>query len=335
MPRWSAYIRKKLRAFCRLRRIYGTPAFFGGDFLDYCFRENMPERIARLREGLDPESLALLDLLLERIKQFPSFYGDARPVVPFYAETDLLRTPQEETVARNLDAVFRREAAAFRFPPEARPERTAFYFYHGLRAMPPEVAASIRGKDFIDGGAYIGDSALALLRFEPRRIHSFDLSAKNIALFRRVMEMNGIGEDRIRPLALGLAETRRTIAWSDTGGESTNELVAGTDRAELIPLDDYAREHQLQVGFIKFDLEGAEFDAATGMIETLRRDRPVLSLSIYHNPRQFFELKPWLASLDLGYRFLIRRFSAVIDIPILDTCLLAYPAELAPASFHS
>lgn len=46
-----------------------------------------------------------------------------------------------------------------------------------------------------------------------------------------------------------------------------------------------------QVGFIKLDLEGYGVRALRGMEKTIRKDRPVLSLSIYHSPEELFETK--------------------------------------------
>ena len=58
---------------------------------------------------------------------------------------------------------------------------------------------------------------------------------------------------------------------------------------------------------IKLDVEGAELETIEGALETIRACRPVLLISVYHTPQDFFEIKPLLESLGLGYRFLVRK----------------------------
>ena len=61
-----------------------------------------------------------------------------------------------------------------------------------------------------------------------------------------------------------------------------------------------------------------------GGVNTIITQRPVLLISIYHNIDDFFEIKPWLQNMNLGYSFKIIR-------PILnysffnETMLLAEP----------
>ena len=44
-----------------------------------------------------------------------------------------------------------------------------------------------------------------------------------------------------------------------------------------------------------------------GAIETIKEQKPVLIISIYHNYSDFFEIKPMIENLNLGYKFRIIR----------------------------
>lgn len=331
-------LRNLLFRLAGLYHVRGIPGNMGGDFKEYGFRENMPDRIAALKAGLDAESIALLDVLIERIQRFPSLHAQGDPrwwPRAFFVEASLLMTPEEKDVRADLRAEFLRQSRGLVFPRKRKPDPYVFHYHHGLRELPGTIRDYIRDTEFIDGGAYIGDSALMLLRYEPRKVFSFEFSPKNANGFREVMQLNGVGGDRIELVPLGLAETRRTIRIDDSGGSDMNAFTPGNDEAALVSLDEYRDENASEhaggdgrVGFVKLDVEGGEIDAVRGMKKTLRKDRPVLSLSMYHNPEQFFELKPLVESFDLNYRFRIRRFSAVMSMPLVDTCLLAYPAEL-------
>jgi hypothetical protein len=49
-------------------------------------------------------------------------------------------------------------------------EMPVFYHKYGIPELPREVIKRLEGRDFIDGGAFIGDSALVLSEFKPRKI---------------------------------------------------------------------------------------------------------------------------------------------------------------------
>ena len=51
------------------------------------------------------------------------------------------------------------------------------------------------------------------------------------------------------------------------------------------------------------DIEGAEQPALRGAIQTLKRDRPRLAISLYHSMDDMVQIPRWIADLDRGYRF--------------------------------
>ncbi|MBS1369991.1 MAG: FkbM family methyltransferase [Lentisphaeria bacterium] len=204
----------------------------------------------------------------------------------------------------------------------------AFLFHHGLSGRNEKIKAYIKNKLFLDCGAYAGDSALALLEYDPGRIYSFDISRSNTRIFSEVMEKNHIGEDRVKLISCGVGAENKTIAFSDGNRSSTSTQFAGDSLAEIITLDSFAADKPA-VGFIKADVEGAGLEMLEGMTGLLRRDRPVLSLAIYHSPDEFFRIKPQIESLNLNYRFELLRLS---DSTCMEIALFAYPQELAGES---
>jgi len=106
-------------------------------------------------------------------------------------------------------------------------------------------------------------------------------------------------------------------------------LADGCDKALLTDLDSFVLENNLKVGFIKADLEGVGLEGTLGMAETIRRDRPVLAISIYHNPKEFFEIKPALDEITKGldYKLTIEKH---FPFPgrMVEVVVFAYPMEL-------
>ena len=107
-----------------------------------------------------------------------------------------------------------------------------------------------------------------------------------------------------------------------SGGTSLN--LAGDCEAETVTLDS-CKEVDGPVGWIKIDLEGYGLPAVKGMVETIKRDRPVLTLAVYHCADELFGIKKLLESLDLNYKIMFRscRFDEYHELT-----LIAYPAEL-------
>lgn len=78
---------------------------------------------------------------------------------------------------------------------------------------------------------------------------------------------------------------------------------------------------------IKADVEGMGLKVLNGAEKIIRRDRPLLSLSIYHNEEEFTGIYRTLRSWDLGYHCEIKQFSPLV--PHGEYSLFAYPAEWA------
>ena len=79
------------------------------------------------------------------------------------------------------------------------------------------------------------------------------------------------------------------------------------NKVKMMTLDSYVKENNIEVGLIKTDLEGFEQSFLKGAIETIKEQNPVLIISIYHNYSDFFEIKPMIENLNLGYKFRIIR----------------------------
>ncbi|WP_242004493.1 FkbM family methyltransferase [Brachyspira aalborgi] len=77
------------------------------------------------------------------------------------------------------------------------------------------------------------------------------------------------------------------------------------NKVKMVTLDSYVKENNIEVGLIKTDLEGFEQPFLRGAIETIKKQKPVLIISIYHNYSDFFEIKPMIENLNLSYKFKI------------------------------
>jgi len=87
------------------------------------------------------------------------------------------------------------------------------------------------------------------------------------------------------------------------------------DTVKTARLDSIIKDEE--VTWIKIDIEWSEFSMLEGSVETLRRDRPILLLSIYHRRDDLFKLQQFLMNLNLDYKFYIRHYSLSVAKTIL------------------
>ena len=122
----------------------------------------------------------------------------------------------------------------------------------------------------------------------------------------------------------GLGEKNESKKIQDGKGSITTLSENGSFSVEVTTLDS-CKEVDGTVGWIKIDLEGYGLSAVKGMVETIKRDRPVLTLAVYHCAEELFGIKKLLESLDLNYKIMFRslRFDEYHELT-----LIAYPAEL-------
>lgn len=84
-------------------------------------------------------------------------------------------------------------------------ETSAFCYKVGLKYLPQEVINNLEYKDFIDGGAWIGDTALIFEKYYcPKKIYSFEPDEKNYQYMKETIENNNL--KKVVPLKIRLGE---------------------------------------------------------------------------------------------------------------------------------
>lgn len=55
-------------------------------------------------------------------------------------------------------------------------------------------------------------------------------------------------------------------------------------------MDDFVADNNLQIGLIKVDIEGLEQDFLKGAENTIKTQKPALTISIHNSASDFFEI---------------------------------------------
>lgn len=181
----------------------------------------------------------------------------------------------------------------------------------------------IYDKDVIDAGAFVGDTPLVFSKYTNGNIHAFECDEINYKIVQKTAELNPTS--RIIPVKTALTDFEGEVQFylgNGRDGENDNNSgngVGSIDEKSInvksdfkisVPattIDKYVNDNNLRIGLIKSDVEGAEQSLLRGAIETIKSQKPILLISIYHSLDDFFDIKTWIESLNVGYEFTIHR----------------------------
>lgn len=154
----------------------------------------------------------------------------------------------------------------------------------------------------LDAGAFHGEILSDLLRFEIplEKLALFEVDAEN---FKRVQENVGksILSEACVPVNLGLWDKGGVVYLEGEGDTcKITDKVTGK-KMQVISIDEFYKDERID--FIKMDIEGAEGSALRGGENTIKRDRPILAICIYHSPEDFVGIPIYLNNLLENYSF--------------------------------
>ena len=183
----------------------------------------------------------------------------------------------------------------------------SFYGINGLRWLPEEKKQNLQNKIFLDLGAFDGDSAISFyFNFKPKKIYCFEPEKHNFD--RLTQNSNILGNNIIEPIKKGVSNKTNTANISSQDSISNISSDQNLQKIDIISTDEYINKNNIEkVDVIKMDIEGEEMNAIIGATETIKRYKPILSISIYHTPIDFFEIKPYLKELVPEYKFIIKK----------------------------
>lgn len=290
----------KLKKEKNTRRLeYLASSFCNWNFYDYSFRDDFPHKLNDFLKNMPEDSKNhAIELFL-------------RANAVYLLNKDTLFTDEElklqdEYIEFSNKNVLGNEICGFKFTDQSYNKHC---FMNEFTQKDKNYFAN---KDIIDAGAYIGDSSLAFSKLTSSNVHAFEPFIESFNKLLENIKLNDV--DNIVPVEASLSdkngEEKIYLSGNNVQGITSDESIRHYDQAftvETMTIDKYVRDNNLNVGFIKVDVEGTEQRLLKGAIETIKSQKPVLILSIYHNPSDFFEIKPWIENLDLGYNFKISK----------------------------
>jgi len=178
---------------------------------------------------------------------------------------------------------------------------------------PIECAA---GDVAIDAGGCWGDTALYFAHKVGAKgtVASFEFLPGNLKIYEKNLGLNPELAKRIRLFKNPVWSCSGVDLFVNANGPATSvsDKPCRLDalKVQTRSIDDLVQYGELErVDFIKMDIEGAELAALQGAAQVIRRFKPELAITVYHNLDDFWTIPQYLDRLNLGYRFYLRHFT--------------------------
>jgi FkbM family methyltransferase len=177
----------------------------------------------------------------------------------------------------------------------------------------------------IDAGAYNGDTAREAEYYFTKldKIYAIEPDSRN---FKKLSAYAEASKTDIMPINAAVYSECRDGEFALSGNR--NSTVSATASFEhktvacpFITVDSL----NVDADYIKYDVEGAEHEALVGSLNTIKRSRPVLLVSLYHRSRDVFSLFELLSEAVSGYSYYVRR---LYSVPAWELDLIMIPNEI-------
>lgn len=275
---------------------YGNASSFcNWTYINYFFRDDFEDKLKEVTKNLDKQSKNYFKWILLRTLSANLVTRDT-----MYFDHEL--SDQNKFKEFQINNITEKEIDGFKF--------TGDYNLHAFidSNLNKEDKEFIKNKDIIDAGAFTGDTALPLSKLTNGQVYAFEPFDESFELLKKNIVDNEI--KNITPIkkSLGNINGERILYLSGDNIQGITSDANARDydtkiKVKEITIDRFVEENYINVGFITIDVEGAERDLLNGAINTIKTQKPILNISIYHSVNDFFEIIPWIANLDLDYEF--------------------------------
>ena len=178
-----------------------------------------------------------------------------------------------------------------------------FYYRHGAIYLDPAVTARLEGGVFYQCGAYCGASLIAMSQYKPSMMYGFEPSTGNSVYLASNVARAKIENVEMYKVCIGDRPGKATVPDRDKEGKPCKTEVPIT----TLDIFEQRKEVKGRVAWIQADVGGMSLPVVKGAEQMIKRDKPLITVAIYHNPEEFFEIVPLLHEWVPEYKFMVRR----------------------------
>lgn len=160
------------------------------------------------------------------------------------------------------------------------------------------------GLSILDCGAALGDTLLLFKALYPDSVvYSFEYLRENVDIIKQNATINDLSDYTVVNTFLYKDSIEHRI--NPNSFEIEDGLVG--EVVKTTSIDDFVALNNINdIGLIKFDIEGGEQNALRGAFNTIRQQRPLLYIPIYHLESDIFEIPRILYELNMKMQMKIK-----------------------------
>ena len=173
---------------------------------------------------------------------------------------------------------------------------------------------------FVDVGAYTGDSTEEFILYtkgDYGKIYMVEPNENNILKLENIKK----NYPNIFIINKGAYNCNREMKFENENvfnQESAHLVISSkVNSSKMIRVDKIDNMIKESVTFIKMDIEGVEYAALQGAINTINKYKPKLAICVYHKVEDIIEISKFIMSLNKGYKLYLRHHSSFFAETVL------------------
>ena len=283
-------------------------------FRSYLFQH--PDALKTMEPMLcDEESVNAVRLGIKRLGAFPS--PEFRNILFYYPmgmTTESERKDWQEHVKRFPEyAKLTKGNYPYFDPPQ-------FFYRHGAVFLDKAVTDRLEGGVFYQCGAFCGASLIVMNQYKPAKMYAFEPSEGNTVFLQQNVARAGL--KNLEMYNICISDQMGRVVLNDRNREGKPCKT----EAPMASLDIFEEKKSVtgRVAWIQADVNGLSLRVVRGAEKIIKRDKPLITVAIYHNPEEFFGIVPLLHEWVPEYKFMVRRCQCNPRITYSEITLIAY-----------
>ena len=163
-------------------------------------------------------------------------------------------------------------------------------------------------KSYVDLGAYNGDTIKKYSALCPnlKEIYAFEPDKRNFKKLSQYCEQ--LVDYKTTSVNCAAYSHNTTLEFSASGNRNSSAASKGSFQHRIIEIEAKSPDSVCEsADFIKYDVEGMEYEALLGSKELVSRNSPDLLVSMYHKSEDLFKLPLLVKALNPNYKLYLRR----------------------------
>ena len=168
--------------------------------------------------------------------------------------------------------------------------------------------ADTSGEIFVDAGCFDGETgggATVWAGGKLSKIYAFEADRNSIDICRKRLEQTGC-EFELYHMATWSGKTTLTFNVNSDFGYASSVDANGKEVVYADSIDNILAGRPAT--YIKLDVEGSELETLKGAVNTIKKYRPKMAVSLYHRAEDIIVLPLFIESHGMDYRYYIRHY---------------------------